>query len=249
MRYEIMGPLRVVDANGTASLRAQRLATVLAVLLIRAGHVVTVDQLMTEIWGEAPPQRADASIHVCISRLRKFLRRPGAPANPIVSSRGGYQLVRAGSDEYDFDAFQDLVARSRTSTRAGRYAEAVAALEQALGLWRGPVLGDGAAGPIVESFAKRIAQLRMECIDTLVEAKLELGCYQELVGWLHDLTEQFPLREGFHWQLMSALYHSGRTTEALRTYDSACRIFDEELGLGPGPKLRELRRTVLASSA
>lgn len=246
MRYEILGPLHVVDEKGSSLLRAQKLATVLAVLLIRSDQVVVADQLTREIWGELPPRRTTASIYVCISRLRKFLSRPGQP-DPIVTRPGGYMLRRASS-ECDFDAFQRLVADGRKCLRAGEPAAAAARFEQALALWRGPAFGNVQPGPIMAGFLKRLAEMRIECAEMSAEAQLELGRHQELVGRLRSLVDEFPLRETFYRQLMLALYRSDRKSEALGIYESARRVLDRELGLEPGRKLRELRHTVLAST-
>ncbi|MEU1665169.1 AfsR/SARP family transcriptional regulator [Streptomyces sparsogenes] len=246
MRYEILGPLRVVDEKGSAPLRAQKLATVLAVLLIRSDQVVMAEQLTREIWGELPPQRTTAGIYVCISRLRKFLDRPGGKG-PIITRPGGYMLRRA-STECDFDAFERLVSDGRKHVRRGAHAEAAGCFEQALALWRGPAFGNVQAGPIVAGFLKRLDEMRIECAEMSAEVQLELGRHQELVGRLRSLVAEFPLRETFYRQLMLALYRSERKSEALGIYESARRVLDRELGLEPGRKLRELRHTVLAST-
>jgi SARP family transcriptional regulator, regulator of embCAB operon len=246
MRYEILGPLRVVDEKGGSPLRAQKLATVLAVLLIRSDQVVMAEQLTREIWGELPPRRDTASIYVCISRLRKFLSRPGQQ-NPIITRPGGYMLRRASS-ECDFDVFQQLVSDGRKYVRCGESAQAASCFEQALALWRGPAFGNVQTGPIVAGFLKRLDEMRIECAEMSAEAHLELGRHRELVGRLRSLVAEFPLRETFYRQLMLALYRSDRKSEALGIYESARRVLDRELGLEPGRKLRELRHTVLAST-
>ncbi len=202
---------------------------------------------MTEIWGELPPQRAASGIHVYISRLRKFLHRPDESASPIVRRPGGY-ILHMMSDEFDLELFQRLVTEGRRSSREGRHADAVHNYERALSLWRGPILDGLRAGPIVEGFVKWLSELRIECTESLIDSQLALGCHQEIVGRLHSLTVEHPLRETFHWQLMLALHNSDRRNDALRTYESARMILDRELGLEPGQKLRELHHTVLMSS-
>src|ERR671932_365421 len=44
---------------------------------------------------------------------------------------------------------------------------------------------------------------------------------------------------------MLALYRSGRQAEALRAYQEARRTFADELGLEPGPELKELEQSIL----
>lgn len=248
MRYEILGPLRVVDENGSSFISARKIEILLAVLLIRADRVVTTDQLIAEIWGEEVPRRATACLHVYISQLRKFLYRPGRQGSPIVTRLPGY-LLRMGSDEFDLRSFQQLVSTGRTLFRQGRHAEASERFERALGLWRGPAFNDLGVGPTVAGCATWLAESRVECIEMLTDAQLELGLHRELVGRLYSLTAEYPLREAFYRQLMLALYRSERQADALGVYQLARKTLNDELGLEPCLALKDLQRAILTADA
>ena len=244
MRYELLGNLRVVDAESTSSLGAQKVEILLASLLTRVDRVVTADQLMGEIWGENLPRRAAAGLHVYISELRKFLRRPDRPEGPIITRSRGYMLCQ-GSDTLDSQTFMELADIGRTHMRGSRYEEAADAFEQGLALWRGPVFGDVGTGPLGRSFCTRLNEARMECMEMLIDAQLQLGRHRELVGLLYTLTTENPLHEAFHRQLMLALYRSERRADALKVYQSARRTLIDELGVEPCPPLRDLHLTIL----
>jgi DNA-binding SARP family transcriptional activator len=248
VRYEILGPLRVVDEAGSSSISAPKIETLLAVLLIRADKVVANDQLMAEIWGEQVPRRASAGLHVYISQLRKFLYRPDRLGSPIVTRVSGY-LLRMGSDELDLHSFQQLASKGRALFRNGHHAEASDCIERALGMWRGPVLNDASIGPIVEGCTTWLAEMHIECIEMLADAQLQLGRHRELVGRLYALSAEYPLHEAFYRQLMLALYRSRRQADALKVYESARRTLNEELGLEPCRDLQDLQRAVLAADA
>jgi DNA-binding SARP family transcriptional activator len=248
MRYEILGPLRVVDDNGSSFITARKIEILLAVLLIRADRVVTTDELIAEIWGEQVPRRATACLHVYISQLRKFLSRPGLPESPIVTRLPGY-LLRMGSDESDLHSFQQLASTGRTFFRQGRHAEASECFERALGLWRGPVLSDLSDGPIVAGRAAWLAESRVECIEMLTDSQLELGLHRELAGRLYSLIAECPLREAFYRQLMLALYRSDCQADALEVYQLARKTLDGELGVEPCPALRDLQGAILRADA
>ncbi|GAA2347418.1 AfsR/SARP family transcriptional regulator [Streptomyces cuspidosporus] len=250
MRYEILGPLRVVDGPSITSLSARKVEVLLAALLVRADEVVSSEDLVKEIWGTRAPRQAIATLHVYVSQLRKFLRRPDRTESPIVTARGGY-VLRLGADEadeLDFHVFQDLVRQGSAARRAGRTQEACEAYEEGLDLWRGPVLEDLRDGAIVNGFVCWAEQSRLECVESFVDAGLELGRHREFVSFLYARIEELPLYEAFYRQLMLALYRSGCRADALSVYQSARTVLGEELGLEPSAALKRLHHAVLVDA-
>lgn len=247
MRYEILGPLRVVDGSSITSLSARKIEVLLAALLVRADEPVSSDDLMKEIWGTRAPRQTLAALHVYVSQLRKFLRRPDRADSSIVTARGGY-LLRLGADELDFSVFQALVSRGRDAQQAGRIHEACEDYEEALSLWRGPVLEDLRDGPIINGFVCWAEQARLECVERFVETGMELGRHREFVSYLYARIEELPLHETFYRRLMLALYRSGCRADALSTYQSARTVLGEELGLEPSAALKQLHHAVLVGA-
>lgn len=246
MRYEILGPLRVAGPHGYGFIRARKIETILAILLIRANLVVSLDQLIDEIWGTEPPRRATAGLHVYISQLRKFLQQSGLPDTAIETRLPGYTL-HTGPGDIDFQVFLKHLDQGRALVRGGEYETAGEVLETALSLWRGPVLGNlPAAGPLLEGFATWMTESRLECMETLYEAQLESGRHREVVGGLYSAVAENPLRETFYRQLMLALWRSERQADALMVYRSLRIVLNEELGLEPCRALRELHQAIVA---
>jgi DNA-binding SARP family transcriptional activator len=247
VKFEIMGSLRIGDEQGSyAVLTARKMEILLATLLIKAEEVVSIDQLIEEIWGSNPPRCAGAALHVYVSQLRKFLKRPGRDDSPIVTRAPGYTF-RLGPDELDLHEFQRLLGHGRALARAGQFEEAVTSLEGALALWRGPVLGDLRDGPMINGFACWLGEIRLECVELLVSSNLMLDRHEELIGWLYSLIAEHPLHEKFYQQLMLALYRSSRRADALKVYQTAREQLMTELGLEPCGPLRELQKCILAA--
>lgn len=246
MRYELLGPLRVVNGDATAFISAPKIGTLLAALLLRADLVVTHDQLIEEIWGEDRPKRVMASLHVYVSQLRKFLGRLGRPDNTIVTWPSGY-LFRTASDELDYRVFTRLVEQGRALAESGQDEAACARLEEALRLWRGAALAELPRGPIIGGGTVWLSEVRLDCLELLIECQLNLGRHRELIGKLYTLTAEYPLREAFFRQLMLALYRADRKAEALRAYQSAREILRDELGLEPCQALQDLQRAILTA--
>lgn len=247
MRYEILGPLRLADDGSTSLLGARKVEVLLAALLVRAGEPVSSDDLSKEIWGTRAPRQTLAALHVYVSQLRKFLRRPGRSASPIVTARGNY-VLQLGTDQLDFAQFQELLWTGRAAQEAGRVGEAYDAYEEGLDLWRGPALEDLRDGAIVNGFACWAEQARLDCMERFVETGLELGRHREFISYLYARIEELPLHEAFYRRLMLALYRSGCRADALGVYRSARTVLNEELGLEPSDALQQLHHAVLVDA-
>ena len=115
----------------------------------------------------------------------------------------------------------------------------------ALALWRGPALADLRFEPFAVAEADRLEELRLHALEYRIEADLALGAGSELVPELEALVREHPFRERPLGPLMLALYRAGRQAEALAAYQAGRRRLAEELGLEPGPELRELQRKIL----
>ncbi|MDT0347327.1 AfsR/SARP family transcriptional regulator [Streptomyces litchfieldiae] len=247
MRYEVLGTLRVLDGDREFLINARKVQILLAALLSRPGEVVTTDQLITEIWGQKAPRRAEASLYVHVSQLRKSLDRPGGPANPIVTRPLGY-LLDSPAEEQDATEFHRLLDDGRQALRELRLQEAVISCEAALALWRGPALDELPVGPIAGAYASSLTESRLECTELLMEAYCELGRHREIVGRLYSLVAENPLRESLYRYLMRALYLSERKADALEVYRKARATLRDEVGVEPGRRLQAMHQAILADS-
>ncbi|MGV3758489.1 MAG: AfsR/SARP family transcriptional regulator, partial [Actinomycetota bacterium] len=221
---------------------------VLALLLASIGRPVAADTLIDALWGEVPPASAAGTLQSYISRLRRSLepdRAPGAPARVLVSEAGGYRLAVA-PEEVDHLRFEALADEGATLLRAGSPGEARDRLVEADRLWRGPAFADCPDLDLTRGIALRLEERRVVAIEDRVEADLALGRHDALVGELAELVARHPLRERLRAQHALALYRAGRQAEALRSLDEARSTLVEELGVDPGPALRELEAKILA---
>lgn len=246
MRYELLGRLRISHGSGHAFISTLKSEIVLAVLLIRGDRVVKPNELITELWGEQPPRHAAAGLYAYVSQLRKQLHGLGGGPDRIRTMFPGYALHR-GTDETDADLFAARIRRGREHAHAGRHDLACESFEDALALWRGPVLDDLHTGPIVSGFATWMLESRLECVEALMESRLRLGQHRELVGQLYSLVEEHPLRESLYRSLMIALYRSNRQADALMVFQKAWRTLYDELGLAPCRELRQVQQAILAA--
>jgi YVTN family beta-propeller protein len=247
MEFRILGPLGVCSEGRELSLGGAKQRALLAVLLLHANEVVSVDRLVDELWGDRPPATAFKVVQVYVSQLRKALRGRrgrGEEERVLVTRAPGYMLcVEPG--QLDADRFEGLVDQARQELAAGRARRAAHMLLEALALWRGPALADFALDGFAQREIARLEEARISAVEERIEADLALGRHSELVGELESLVSAHPLRERLRGQLMLALYRCGRQAEALAAYRETRRLLVEELGLEPSQALQGLEKAIL----
>lgn len=226
------------DAGPISLERPQRRA-VLAVLVLNANQVVSVDRLIEAVWGGAPPATARAQLHALIAAVRRTLREAGA-GDAIATRAGGYVLT-VQDGQSDLREFETLVQQARTCAVP---ADAARLLRNALDQWTGTAL-DGISAEFVEPARARLAEGRLSAQEHLIDIELSLGRHHDLVAELTALTSAHPLRERLVGQLMVALYRSGRQSEALQAGRALRRRLADEEGLDPGPELAHLETAIL----
>src|SRR5262249_60759737 len=96
--------------------------------------------------------------------------------------------------------------------------------------------------------ASRLDELRLRATERLADAALRRGRRAQPVASLNCLTAVHPLREEA-WRLLTlALYQSGRQGDALAALRRARARLAADLGVDPGPALRELEDDILAQA-
>ena len=242
LRVDVLGPVLVGVDDGAQAAERDRLRpsgrALVARLALAHGRTVAADQLVDDLWGEELPAHPVAALRVVASRTRKVL----GPAARLAFEHGGYRLEAV---ELDADRFDDHCHRGRAAVEAGRPDAAAAAFAAALALWRGDALADVRSAPFTVPEAARLDAARLAALDQRIAADLGAGHHQQLVGELAALVGRHPLQERLWAHRMVALYRDGRQADALRAYDEVRQVLAEQLGLEPGPELRDLQQAVL----
>lgn len=248
MRFQVLGPLEVAEANGTRlPIAGSKERTILACLIARAGQVVPVDDLVDELWGDSPPRAPEKTLTSYVSRLRRDLQRGRAAGSSdvIVFRSGGYALQRDGH-EIDAVGFEDLASEGHRLLEAGDADEADRLLAEALDLWRGAAYQGYRYTRFGATEGDRLDELRRTAAEDLIESRLGGSDPGRLVPELEAMVRDEPLRERRWAQLMVALYRAGRQGEALQAFARAREVLATELGVEPGVELQRLQAAILA---
>lgn len=247
--FRLLGPLDVRFDGMSLALGGPRQRTVLTMLLLAPGRVVSVDSLIDTVWPNGAPTTARNQIAICVAALRKVFKAATGVGDLIVTSHPGYALSALSALEHRIDVvdFEERVGQAREVARGGQPAEACDVFAEALSLWRGRAL-DGVTGVRVEQEATRLEELRLDVHEEHAGLRLQLGHHHALIPELSALVSEHPMREQARAHLILAQYRSGRRAEALSAFREGRRFLVEELGIEPGPVLQALHDLVLRDS-
>ena len=233
----VLGPVELVHDGVRIPLGGPKQRLVFGLLAAWRGRVVPVDDLIDGLWPEGPQARPRKTVQVYVTRLRRAL---GDAAEAIRSEAAGYRLDSTVLT-VDADAFE---AGMRAATADADDERAAGPLRDALGHWRGDAFVDLRDCPALIPSAVQLDERRLAAMYELFEREIRRRP-REIIAELEQAVEANPLHEAFAGQLMTAQYRAGRQADALHTYQQLRRRLIDELGLEPGPEVRELEGRIL----
>jgi DNA-binding SARP family transcriptional activator len=242
--FGILGPLTAgVDGGQRLDLGGRKLRELLAMLLINLNRCTSASRIADALWQGHPPASADVTLRTHVSHLRRRLADIGAQ-DALVTRQAGYGLF-VHPDQVDAARFEHLLGLGQEALGLGEPERATGLFAEALSLWRGSVLEDLGPPDFASTEAARLEELRLVALDHRIESDLALGKHHAVIAELERLIVEHPFRERLHCQLMLALYRSGRQADALAVSASVSRKLADELGVDPGPALRDLETAIL----
>ena len=234
----ILGPLEVRVAGRPVRVPGARQRALLAALVLHRGHVVPLDRLVDEVFGEAPPREARNALQTYVVRLRQALGagrgRWSPPGRPATSWRCPPTPSTPS-------------ASPRCSARPGpprRPPPGSRCWTRRSALWRGPAYAEFAS-TFARGEALRLHELRLAAQEDRAVLLLRLDRVAEATAALEAIVAEEPWRERAVELLVTALGQAGRSGDALAAFAGYRDRLRDELGLDPSPKLRRLEEQVL----
>lgn len=218
----------------------QTQARAFAALAVNPRRVVPVATMVDRVWGSAPPQTARRSLQAHLSRLRGILDTVEVPVD--IARRGAGYVLDVDPLLVDLHRFRHLAERAVQD--GDRAEESCRLLDQAMRLYSAPALVS-LDGGWTEEFRE---QVESEVVATAVRwgrAACAVGRAEEVAPRLRPLLMTHPLVEPLAEVLLLALHSCGLTAEGLQLYREVRQRLVTELGVEPGPQLREVHDILL----
>jgi DNA-binding SARP family transcriptional activator len=244
MQFQVLGPLEVATADRKVTPRSTKIRSLIAVLCVKTGVVLSTADLFDALWSGDPPRTATTALQVYVSKLRKHLDTYGGPTHRLITRPHGY-VLELETHELDLLEFDHLSRSAEAAMSAGHPDRALRSLQRACSLWRGPALADLRGRPTFDSLARQLDEKRIDVLERRIAIQLRLSQHGAIIGELYGLTHEHPTWESVHAHLMISLYRSGRVAEALDVYRKIRHSLVSELGLEPGEEIQRLHKAIL----
>lgn len=232
VRFTILGPVRVCRGTTDLDLGGRQQRIVLAMLLARAGSVVSVTELVDALWPDDPPASAVNVVHRYIGALRRLIE-PELPVRStgryLIRHAAGYQL-RVDEESLDLLRFRALVLRARQAK------DPVPLYLDALSLWQGRC---GAGLELTHPVFVALEAEKDAAVRDAADTALRSGQARMVLPVLRQAAAEHPLDEALQARLLRALASDGHQAEAVELFRSVGVRLRDELGIGPGRELRE----------
>lgn len=238
----VLGPVEVYHQTRPVHFarRQQRLIT--GILALEANHEVSCDRLIDLLWEREAPRNARAVVQSRMSEVRATMAQHDLDQTVELVSHGNSYMLQIPTDQVDAHRFRKIVVDHRIR---GVDEQSRMGLRNALGLWRGPVLGTRPGEDALGLLCRGLEAARLTAWEDLFELELRLGRHHEIVDEVVELSARNRTRERLMEHMMLALHRTGRSTEALQAYDRWRRWLGEELGADPGSQVQRLHLSIL----
>ncbi|MFJ5615675.1 AfsR/SARP family transcriptional regulator [Micromonospora sp. NPDC093243] len=243
MEIRVLGGLTVQLSAGSLHPGTPKQQTVLALLVAQPGQLVTVEDLVDELWPAEPPRSAVANVRTYAANLRRNFEALAPGAEVLVRHASGYRL-QVGLEQIDVNRFEAEYRQARVGLDDGALDPTAELLERAVGRWRGPMLAGVPLGPVLTARTVAAEEMRLLAVELLADVWTRSGRGEQAIPLLRELLGLHPLRESAHLLLMRALYQRGDRAEAVAAYRSARDALRGQLGIEPGAELQRFRRAV-----
>ncbi len=235
LRALLLGPVRLAVGERPLTERdwpRRSARSLLLLLLATPGNRLPRERALDLLWPELAPDAARNELRKAIHALRRVLEPDlSAGSESVYIERGGDTIglrseVIVRTDLADFQAALARTAHSADERRA--------ALQEAIGLYGGDLLGEEPTADWAVAAREALRQTWRDAVLGLSDLDVAAGSPRRPMPSLQALLAVDPADEAAHRTLIRSLVAAGEPAEAMRQYRRCVRALRDELDVAPG---------------
>lgn len=239
IQFRVLGPVELLRDGEPVPLGGNTTLALLAGLLTSPNRIVPASRIIEWLWSGKLPEHPRAALHNGVSRLRRLVG-PG-----FLSTHAGGYCLHADAGHLDLLGFDQLRAAARDAISRGAVAEAMKALDEAVGLWQEPLLSNVESAVLCDEVIPQLTERYLAAVEERASLYIRFGRPDAITQHLSAVVSRHPFRERLVGQLMAVLTRTGRRADAISAYTVLRRTLREELGIDPGAEVQSLLVTIL----
>lgn len=245
LRLTILGDFRLsLDDEPVTELNAPRRQELLVFLVLHRGTPQPRRRTAFLLWPDTTEPQALTNLRRELHHLRRDL--PDADRCLRIDART-LEWRDDAPCRVDVVEFEAAIATADAAREAGQLASEREQLERAAGAYHGDLL-PGCYAEWIEPERERLRRSFVRGLEALVAAHGREGDIRAAIRAAERLVSHDPLREANHARLLELHAAIGDRAAALEAYDHGEAILKRELGVEPGPALRQARAAAMAAT-
>ena len=246
LEVRCLGPFQVFVGGQEVALRSRKQAAdLLKYLIAHRERPVSRDALLQLLWPDLLDDRVAHRLHMTVSNLRTLLSPPGGEAGEYILRRDdAYLLNPLAPVTVDMELFVNGHQRGQDLLRAGHAAEAQAAFEAAVALYRGDYLVDNLYDDWTGPTRRHLQQMCLTMLGRLAAGYWQQGRDEDCAAAARRILALDSCSEEAYYYLMLVANRTGQRSLALHQYHTCAETLRKELDAEPSARLTELYRRI-----
>ena len=242
--FQLFGKFRARCQERELDVHALKEQELLSYLLIYRNRPHSREILAALLWGDSSTEKSKKYLRQALWHLQNTLESQQVAAGGVLVLENEWVQLNTEAELWlDVAAFEQAFALAQSITGSNMSERAVAALQEAVKIYRGDLL-EGWYQDWCLFERERLQNVYFLMLDKLMSYCEAHHDYDkgQIYGCLilrHDRA-----RERTHRQLMQLHYNEGDRTAALRQYERCVVALDEELGVKPESKTTALYQQI-----
>lgn len=179
------------------------------------------EEIVTALWPDMPEEKTTSAFHSNMYRLRKALYQ-----DVIAKDSGRYVLDPSARFVFDVEDYQAAVLQADAAARGSP--EAIAAMERALGIYKGQFAADFYS-EWAQNLRSQLEEQQMSLLGQLATAYNEIGEYKKSADVCQRIIEVDEYNEAAWYRLMSNYIQSGQDEAAKYCYNRYVQLISEDV--------------------